>query len=190
MEEWRRPGEPYTHVTYLVSNLGRVMDGRTGEIKEGILSSDGLGYKRVYIPESFLGTKREFVHRLVASAFCDGYRHSLVVNHIDCDPTNNRADNLEWVTQQENLQHRDYKATLFQKYTAVYLYNDDGLVAVYASQELVAKDGHYPSRVSEVRRGVQRVHHKLMWGTVGDSSWNQTYSSQYYDDEDYFLVAT
>jgi hypothetical protein len=45
------------------------------------------------------------VHRLVAGAFVPGYRRGLHVNHIDGDKLNNHADNLEWVTCQENSDH-------------------------------------------------------------------------------------
>jgi hypothetical protein len=43
-----------------------------------------------------------FVHRFVALAFVPGYFDGATVNHIDGDKTNNRADNLEWVTLAEN----------------------------------------------------------------------------------------
>ena len=43
------------------------------------------------------------VHRLVVSAFHGPPpERRMVVNHIDGDPRNNRADNLEWVTQSQN----------------------------------------------------------------------------------------
>lgn len=45
------------------------------------------------------------VHRLVAQVFVKGQASGLVVNHIDGDKANNRADNLEWVTIQENTAH-------------------------------------------------------------------------------------
>ena len=44
------------------------------------------------------------VHRLVAFHFHE-YRPGLVVNHIDFDRKNNRADNLEWVTYLQNNRH-------------------------------------------------------------------------------------
>jgi len=44
------------------------------------------------------------VSRLVALTFCDGYSDGLTVNHIDGNPMNNRADNLEWVTLKKNIQ--------------------------------------------------------------------------------------
>lgn len=45
------------------------------------------------------------VHILVATAFVPGKAPGLVVNHIDGDKTNFSPDNLEWVTQAQNIQH-------------------------------------------------------------------------------------
>ncbi len=50
--------------------------------------------------------KKLIVHRMVALAFVSGYFEEATVNHIDGDKTNNRADNLEWVTLAENTAHQ------------------------------------------------------------------------------------
>lgn len=54
--------------------------------------------------------KTEMIHRLVAKYFVDGYFDGAVVNHIDGNNRNNRADNLEWVTVKDNV-HCSYKTS-------------------------------------------------------------------------------
>jgi hypothetical protein len=63
------------------------------------------GYGRVRLYKSSHEYKWHMVHRLVATHFVSG-DHSLQVNHIDGNIANNRSDNLEFVTQSQNMLHR------------------------------------------------------------------------------------
>lgn len=53
------------------------------------------------------------VHRLVAMAFIPNPEGRPTVNHIDGNPLNNNADNLEWATFSENEKHA-YKLGLMK----------------------------------------------------------------------------
>lgn len=63
------------------------------------------GYKRVNLYDVNGKGKKHFVHRLVAKAFIPNLQNKPIVNHIDCDKTNNSVENLEWCTQSENIKH-------------------------------------------------------------------------------------
>lgn len=45
------------------------------------------------------------IHRLVALAFCEGHADGLCVNHINGNKSDNRAENLEWVSLARNTEH-------------------------------------------------------------------------------------
>ena len=86
---------------YDISNYGRVKHKFKSHYRiiSGSIHSDG------YIFVTMHGRQYP-LHRLVAKLFhSDTYSENLVVNHKDGNKQNNFADNLEWVTQSENVQH-------------------------------------------------------------------------------------
>ena len=89
---------------YQVSNLGNVRSlnwRNTGQVRNLYLKPQNRGYLQVELAKC--GQKRGFtVHRLVAMAFVSGYAEGKVVNHINEDKRDNRAENLEWVSQSDN----------------------------------------------------------------------------------------
>lgn len=98
---------------YCIADDGTVFSRRNGKpMKPDKING---GYLRVglYNP-STKSTKRILVHRLVAEAFVPNPKGNLYVNHIDEDKENNRAENLEWVTFSENINHgtRNARAAL------------------------------------------------------------------------------
>lgn len=50
-------------------------------------------------------SKRLLIHRLVAEAFISNQDNLPQVNHIDENPMNNSADNLEWCTAKYNMNY-------------------------------------------------------------------------------------
>jgi len=56
------------------------------------------GYKMVRL--TINGKRKGYaIHRLVAQTFLDNSKNLPIVNHKDGDKTNNKVENLEWVTQ-------------------------------------------------------------------------------------------
>ena len=88
---------------YLVSSYGKVQSlHRGGRI---LAQVDGRhGYQIVHL--CLRGhAKKHSVHRLVALAFIPNPLGLETVNHKDFDKTNNRIDNLEWMTSAQNNRH-------------------------------------------------------------------------------------
>lgn len=98
---------------YEISNFGgiRSLDRFTRNrhgiyLKKGRALSpcnDADGYKIVCL-RAFGKAIPKKIHRLVAEAFIPR-KDGLQVNHMDCDKSNNRADNLEWISHKDNVSH-------------------------------------------------------------------------------------
>lgn len=96
---------------YQVSSLGRIRSyanfghkrRRTPIIKKQSLSK--FGYPCVFL-KKHQKTKMFYVHVLVARAFIPNLEGKPQVNHKSGVKTDNRVENLEWVTMSENIRHR------------------------------------------------------------------------------------
>ena len=103
---------------YLVSNFGNIKSIGCGEEKYLRLCLSQYGYYQVVLYNG-IGRRCYRAHVLVAMAFLGhnacGMR--LVINHINFDRKDNRADNLEIVTARENTNKKHLKST--SKYTGV-----------------------------------------------------------------------
>lgn len=89
------------HPTYLVSNDGKIYN----TIRQSFLTprkrQGNIGYCSVS-----LNNKHYSIHKLVAIHFIpNDDEQKTMINHIDGDRFNNRVENLEWVTQSENMRH-------------------------------------------------------------------------------------
>jgi len=92
---------------YQVSNLGNVKSlnfNNTGKVR--LLNNKNLVKGYPFVTLSKNGKYKNYtIHRLVSLAFIQNPSNKPAVNHINGIKTDNRAVNLEWVTQSENMQH-------------------------------------------------------------------------------------
>lgn len=111
---------------YQISTFGRVkslkrFDTRGNPLKSRILKnvSRGNGYLSVNLCKN--ATAKLFnLHRLVAQAYIPNPDSKPQVNHIDEDKTNNKIDNLEWVTIKENANHGTRNRRIGKKIKVIY----------------------------------------------------------------------
>ena len=87
---------------YLISTTGKVYSLKTKCVLKGGKYPNGylfchLGHSRKEKRKSFL------IHRLVAEIFIPNLDNKPQVDHINGDKTDNRVENLRWVTQSENM---------------------------------------------------------------------------------------
>ena len=89
---------------YAISSEGRVASRK----KQGIWILRKIGLYERYPQVTLVKNGKVHcvkVHRLVARAFIPNPKNLATVNHKDGDKSNNRVENLEWLSQKDNIRH-------------------------------------------------------------------------------------
>lgn len=131
-EEWRQVViDTEVYPSYEISNKGRIrIVPRRGQSKNYKLCHPYYVRGRAQIALRKNGKKfKTSVARIVAFAFCSGYQPGYQANHIDENPLNDCASNLEWVSCQDNINYGDRTARVMAKLSKpVAQMDDDGNV--------------------------------------------------------------
>ena len=98
MDKWKQ----IRNTKYEISDKGQVRNSKTGKILKPSIKNSG--YAEIVLSENGK-TEYHLVHRLVAEAFIGPLNEKIEVNHIDENKLNNSADNLEYCTHKENINH-------------------------------------------------------------------------------------
>ena len=86
---------------YEVSSLGRVRRVG-GKVLKPWRTRNGYIHATLFSGKS---KKQVLDHRLVAKAFLEPNPGKEYINNKNCNPSDNRVENLEWVTQGENVKY-------------------------------------------------------------------------------------
>jgi hypothetical protein len=158
-EEWR-PVVDF-EVQYSVSNLGNVRrEGRARSTYPGRPLKPHLGNAGYYTVA--LRGRTTLVHRLVAEAFLEPEKRHLDVNHKNGNPTDNRVDNLEFVTHAENMGHARF--TLGRKMRGIF--TPEQVKEIRAEFARGVRQVELASRYGVKFHVIHRIVHRLVWKDV------------------------
>lgn len=87
---------------YYIDTNGMVYFKTGRKLKALKYGSNGYNYVFLYLNKK---RHRKYIHRLVAEAFILNPENKYSVNHKDTNKNNNNVLNLEWATQQEQIEH-------------------------------------------------------------------------------------
>ena len=154
---------------YLITNTGQVWSIRRKIFLKQCLRN---GYSSVCLARN--NTKKSFhVHRLVADAFVQKSPEHDTVNHKDGEKTNGDAENLEWTTAKQNVEHAQ-KILGVGKHptTKVLQYTPDGdFIAEHPSVKVAAQlTGASAKHIPSVCRGKRQTCGGFIWRYADDQT--------------------
>ena len=156
---------------YEVSNYGRVYNKtrkipfrdkfyyRPGKMK--LLSING-NYNLMVLNKG-RAQKSVYVHRIVAMAFVPNPHNKGYVDHIDGNPLNNKAENLRWCTNRENVNYDNVRRV-----------SKTGITGV-----LETKSNNYITRIIYKRKPYASKQFKTIEEAIEDKEHKLTFINAY-----------
>ena len=154
---------------YLVSNKGNVksVDRKVGNRGHTTTLMRGKPKKKTKLKIGYFvvslwknnKSRLEYVHRLVATAYLENPNNYAYINHKDGVKTNNDVENLEWCTQQDNVQHS--VRTGLSKYPRIMCVETSEIFV--SASEAYRITGIYQTAISACVRGVRHTAGGFHW---------------------------
>lgn len=167
-EKWKN----FRDTFYEISNMGRIKNTKTNKITFGSINKNN-GYVRFTFTNS--NGKRDEIsaHRAVYETFYPEEKIN-VINHIDANRANNRLENLENISQKENV-IKSYYETRTKKTNLTGQYDlDMNLINVYPSTNIAAKTLNlkYSSNLNRaIKTGGQS--HGFYWRIIDELTYQE-----------------
>lgn len=127
-----------------------------------IKTFDNNGYKRASL-WNYGKRYKILVHRLVAETFIPNPKNKPCVNHINGIKTDNRIENLEWVTKSENTKHA-YKIGLYTDIKRAGVYGKKTIKYAQKANEKIVLDtqtGIFYESIKEAAKLLGYKYHNL-----------------------------
>lgn len=164
---------------YEISNMGRIKSlPRNNVATERIIKphiNKHNGYMYVSLSKNNERKTRR-VHPLVMKSFtdyrCDGYDPNQQIDHINCDKTDNRLENLEVVTQSENG-FRAWRNGLITPCSKKVICLDTGIVYDSLTEAAHSVGGRKCGSITRVCQGI-RSHYRNFHFAYYDDYLNGT----------------
>lgn len=90
---------------YSISRDGKVKHNRLNRLRNP--EKTPYGYETITFKDNEGRTRQRFIHRLLAQAFIPNPENKPFIDHINRIKSDNRLENLRWVTTQENSYNID-----------------------------------------------------------------------------------
>ena len=169
-DRMKKPIEGYEG-RYLITSYGEVWSLISNkELKTSIINS---GYESITLANSKGEIKHHLIHRLVAKAFCKGYKEGLDVNHKNANRLDNHYENLEWVTRKQNIQDAVRRGTNSIANARTFIRNEKSVIQYTKDWEIIAEhnsikeasefSGAHAQHIGKVSKGERNFAGGFRW---------------------------
>lgn len=159
---------------YLINENGYVTNSKTGKCLKNSLGKNGYYYIRLSKNGK---SKHHYIHRLIAEHFLPNPDNKPCIDHINTDRTDNRVENLRWVTAKENSNNTNTKNKVMSysnyKSKPIIQFTKDGefIRKWDCSMDIQRELGIEHSNISRCCKGKQKTCGGFIWRYYYKGIW-------------------